>query len=78
MYEANEANEVDSKARADKARLEVLALVNEAQSLLYTATQKACPLQGWTQEWEKIGAHADATKALWHALNNAPRPTGHD
>jgi hypothetical protein len=63
-----------TKAAAEKT----LALIQQAQSLLYEAAQTSCPLQGWCDEWEMIGDHADATKALWHKVNNAPRPTGHD
>lgn len=68
----------DSKAKALDARLAVLELIQEAQSLLYTAAQTASPLQGWLREWQRISDHADATKRLWHKINNAPRPTGHD
>jgi len=61
-------------AAAEKA----LRLIEQAQSLLYQAAQTACPLQGWCDQWKQIGDHADATKALWHKINQAPRPTGHD
>jgi hypothetical protein len=64
--------------RTKKARAEVLALVQKAQSLLYTAAQTACPLKGWCDQWDWIGEHADATKDLWHRLNNSAPPKGHD
>lgn len=68
----------DSKAKAAEARRAVLECIAEAQNLLYEAAQYACPLQGWCKQWTLIGDHADATKALWHKINNAPRPAGHD
>jgi hypothetical protein len=67
-----------TEAKAAAARLRVLRLIEQAQSLLYEAAQTACPLQGWVKPWERIGAHADATKALWHRVNDARRPVGHD
>lgn len=73
------AKPVTSKERAMSARSRVLADIEAAQMLLYRACQTACPLQGWGDgPWEWIGDHADATKALWHRVNNAPDPTGHD
>lgn len=68
----------DSTEAAALARVRVLALIERAQSLLYEAAQTACPLQGWVEPWEMIGDHADVTKALWHRVNGARRPTGHD
>lgn len=67
-----------SKAKALAARQRTLDLIQQAQSLLYEAAQTACPLQGWVKPWEHVGDHADATKALWHRVNSAPYPTGHD
>jgi hypothetical protein len=64
-------------SKAKEARAEVLRLIERAQNL-YTAAQTACPLQGWCDQWEAIGDHADATKRLWHKLNDGPRPTKHD
>lgn len=46
--------------------------------LLYAAAQTACPLHGWCDQWDLIGNHANATKALWHKISQAPQPTGHD
>jgi hypothetical protein len=60
------------------ARKRTLELIESAQSLLYEACQTASPLQGWVTPWEQIGDHADATKSLWHKVNDAPLPTGHD
>lgn len=60
------------------ARQRALDKVQKAQALLYEAAQTSCDLQGWSKQWAAIGAHADATKALWHKCNNAPLPTGHD
>lgn len=60
------------------ARQRTLDLIEQAQTLLYQAAQASCELQGWVDEWETIGDHADATKALWHSINNAALPTGHD
>lgn len=59
-------------------RTRALNKIQQAQALLYEAAQITCPLHGFVKSWEKIGDHADATKALWHAVNNAPLPTGHD
>jgi hypothetical protein len=67
-----------SAAQAAAARIKTLHLIQQAQTLLYAAAQTSCPLQGWVDQWEMIGNHADATKALWHSINNASRPTGHD
>lgn len=67
----------ESKATAE-ARAKTLALIQSAQSLLYEAAQASCPLHGWCEVWQQIGDHADATKDLWHTVNDAPRPTGHD
>lgn len=60
------------------ARGAALGYIEAAQALLYKAAQTSCDLQGWADQWQAIGDHADATKALWHACNNAPAPTGHD
>jgi hypothetical protein len=68
----------NTKEQSYEARKRVLQLIERAQSLLYEATQTACPLQGWCKQWEQIGDHADATKALWHKINRAPLPIGHD
>lgn len=68
----------DSKAKADESRKLVLVLIERAQRLLNDAAETASPLQGWLREWQRISEHADATKALWHKINNAPKPTGHD
>lgn len=65
-------------AKTLAARRAVLAKIEQAQTLLYEAAQAACPLQDWVDQWDAIGDHADATKALWHRVNNAPYPTGHD
>ena len=64
--------------RTSAARQRTLDLIQQAQDLLYQAAQCSCDLQGWCREWEAIGAHAEATKALWHKANNATPPTGHD
>jgi hypothetical protein len=63
-------------AMIDRAR--ALNKIEQAQALLYEAAQITCPLQGFVKPWQRIGNHADATKALWHAVNNAPYPIGHD
>jgi len=60
------------------ARKLTLERIEQAQTLLYQATQASDPLQGWADLWREIGDHADLTKALWHKINNAPVPTGHD
>lgn len=67
-----------SAAQAAAARTKTLRLIEAAQTLLYQAAQTACDLQGWVKPWERIGDHADATKALWHDVQYAPHPTGHD
>jgi hypothetical protein len=67
-----------SKDQAAADREKALRKISQAQALLYEAAQLTCPLQGFLKPWEAIGDHADATKALWHRVNNAPRPTGHD
>ena len=64
--------------RTSAARQRTLDLIQQAQDLLYQAAQCSSDLQGWYREWEAIGDHADATKALWHKANNATLPTGHD
>ena len=68
----------DGKQVAQQAARKALELIEQAQTMLYQAAQTACPLQGWADQWTLIGDHADATKALWHRVNSAPRPTGHD
>lgn len=64
--------------QAKAARDAALGYVEAAQRLLYQAASVSCDLQGWADHWGAIGKHADATKALWHRLNDAPLPTGHD
>jgi len=64
--------------KAQAARTATLGLIDAAQTLLYQAAQTSCDLQGFADEWRAIGDHADATKALWHRVNAAPLPTGHD
>ena len=66
-----------------KARAKTLAKIEAAQHLLREALEAASPLQGWAEEnprgpYYLIGDHVDATKQLWHRVNNAPEPTGHD
>ena len=65
-------------AQTEAARVKTLALIDQAQALLYEAAQTSSELRGWAKPWEKIGDNADAIKALWHKVNNAPRPIGHD
>lgn len=60
------------------ARERTLALIEQAQTLLYRAAQESCPLKGWADQWQEIGDHADATQRLWHRINDAPMPIGHD
>ena len=64
--------------RTARARMLALAHIEAAQASLYAAAQASSPLRGWLAEWQAIGDHADATKALWHRINEAPAPTGHD
>lgn len=64
--------------QAKAARDAALGFVEAAQRLLYQAAAVSCDLQGWADQWDAIGKYADATKALWHKLNDAPLPTGHD
>jgi hypothetical protein len=59
---------------AEKQRAIALAKIERAQSLLYEAAQAACPLFPWAGQWDDIGNHADATKALWHRINSAELP----
>lgn len=66
-----------SEAQAQAASRRALALIEEAQTLLYLAAQECCELQGWRIQWERIGKKADETKALWHKIHDGPRPTGH-
>lgn len=68
----------ESFAAAITARRSALTKIEMAQALLYEAAQVSCPLQGFVEEWEAIGNHADKTKALWHSVADAPLPTGHD
>ncbi len=68
----------EAKAKAMAAREHALHLIQQAQTLLYQAAQTTCPLLNFAKPWEKIGKHADATKALWHKVNDAPLPTGLD
>ena len=66
--------------KAEEHRRRVLAKIQAAQSLLLDASQLASPIQGhgWADAYTAIGKHYDLTKALWHRVNNLPRPTGHD
>jgi hypothetical protein len=59
-------------------RTRALVKIEEAQRLLYEAAALTCPLQGFSGAHAAIAKHGDATKALWHAVQNAPLPTGHD
>jgi hypothetical protein len=59
---------------AEAARQRTLDLIERAQTLLYQAAQAACPIFPWEDQWTDIGNHADATKALWHRINQAPMP----
>lgn len=70
-------------AKTEQARRNVLTLIEQAQHLIAEAQRAASPLQGWAEEEPRgpyylIGDHYDATKQLWHQVNNAPVPTGHD
>ena len=65
-------------AKTKAARDATLGFVEAAQTLLYKAANESCDLQGWADEWQDTGDTADAVKALWHRLNDAPLPTGHD
>lgn len=67
-----------SKDQAQANRLRALQKIDEARALLSEAAQMTCPLQGFGKPWKWIGDHMDKTKALWHRVNNAPVPTGHD
>lgn len=65
------------------SRSEALSLIEQAQHLLNRAVAAASPLKGWANDEPRgpyylIGDHADATKRLWHQVNNAPVPIGHD
>lgn len=71
-------NLTPSQQKARDARKLALALIQQAQELLYNAAQTACPLKGWADQWTAIGDHADATKALWHRVSQAPHPLDHD
>lgn len=77
-YIITEAEPSSEKAAAMAKRRLALEKIEKAQTLLYEATQAVCPLQGWADLWTELGDHADATKRLWHKLNDAPRPVGHD
>ena len=61
-----------------RARKQVLDHLAAAIDQLQAATQAACPLKGWVNEWQAIGDHMDATRALWHRIADAPHPIGHD
>lgn len=65
-------------SKAASARREVLKRIEAAQNELYAACVLASPLRGWVEQWQSIGDHADATKALWHAIADAPHPESHD
>jgi hypothetical protein len=60
------------------ARKLTLERIETAQSFLYMAAQVSADIQGWADLWQEIGDHADRTKELWHKINNAPLPAGHD
>lgn len=60
-----------------RERGRALEKIEQARALMYEATQITCDLRGWSDLWHEIGDHADKTKALWHKVNNAPRPSGH-
>lgn len=64
--------------RAAENRRQALELIQQAQSLLYQACEKISPLKGWGELWDRVGDHAQATKSLWHEVNEYPYPTGHD
>ena len=68
----------ESKAKAAANRELALRHIQQAQAHLAEAAQLTCPLRGFLKPWEAIGKHMDKTKALWHRVNNAPRPTSHD
>lgn len=51
-----------------------LKKIEAAQTLLYEAAQALCPVVPWADQWTEVGDHADATKALWHRINQAPMP----
>lgn len=75
---ATTEKKAEGKARALAKRKAALSKIEQAQTLLYEAAQLTCPLHGFADQWTEIGDHADATKALWHRINNAAFPTGHD
>lgn len=57
------------------ARSRALAKIEQAQSLLSDAAQILCPVVPWGDgPWQWVGDQYDATKALWHRVNNAPMP----
>ena len=60
------------------ARFEVLQRIEAAQTELNAATAAASSLRGWSDQWSEIDAHAEATKALWYRIMEAPMPLGHD
>lgn len=66
------------KQQAEINRAKALNHIAQAQAHLSEAAQLTCPLRGFLNPWQWIGNHMEKTNALWHRVNNAPRPTGHD
>lgn len=58
-----------------RQRARALAKLEQAQNLISAAAQDLCPVVPWGDgPWQWVGDHYDATKALWHRINNAPMP----
>ena len=68
----------ESKSQAEANRTKAIYHIEQARAHLSAAAQLTCPLRGFSKPWKWIGDHMDKTKALWHRVNNAPRPTGMD
>lgn len=58
----------------NETRACILALLQQAQTLISQAAELACPVPGWAREWAAIDKHYEATKTLWHRIDRAPSP----
>lgn len=62
---------IDSKAIANQKVELALKYIEQAQYLLSKACGELCPIVNASEQWKIVGDHYDATKDLWHNVNES-------